>query len=191
VRVRRNVIAAVGVLSLGAGTAVAAAAQPDNSQVVDGSAQAKLLERPGERLIESIETHRELDRLRDAHERLVTQALAVGAEVEPGATADLTVGELEDEIEALRNELEQAADADSIAGVPRATLEAIASCESGGDPTAVSSDGTYRGKYQFDRGTWASIGGSGDPAAAPEIEQDYRAALLYQRAGSSPWPICG
>ena len=190
-RVRRNVIAAVGVLSLGAGTAVAAAAQPVAGQVVDGPAQAKLLERPGERLIESIETHRELDRLRDAHERLVTRARAVGADVEPRVTAELTVGELEDEIEALRDELEEAADASSIAGVPRATLESIDSCESGGDPTAVSSDGTYRGKYQFDRGTWASIGGSGDPAAAPEIEQDYRAALLYQRAGSSPWPSCG
>jgi soluble lytic murein transglycosylase-like protein len=76
-------------------------------------------------------------------------------------------------------------------GVSRETLEAIASCESGGNPTAISSDGSYRGKYQFDEGTWASVGGSGDPAAAPEAEQDYRAALLYQRAGSSPWPICG
>ena len=69
-----------------------------------------------------------------------------------------------------------------------ATLESIASCESGGDPTAVSSDGTYRGKYQFDYGTWESMGGSGDPAAAPESEQDYRAALLYAASGSSPWP---
>jgi hypothetical protein len=76
-------------------------------------------------------------------------------------------------------------------GVSMATLEAVAACESGGDPTAVSSDGTYRGKYQFDYGTWASVGGSGDPAAAPEAEQDYRAALLYSRAGSSPWPVCG
>jgi hypothetical protein len=76
-------------------------------------------------------------------------------------------------------------------GVPMATLEAIAACESGGDPTAVSADGTYRGKYQFDFGTWASVGGSGDPAAAPEAEQDYRAALLYAQAGSSPWPVCG
>ncbi|MDQ3724582.1 MAG: transglycosylase family protein [Actinomycetota bacterium] len=76
-------------------------------------------------------------------------------------------------------------------GVSMATLEAIASCESGGDPTIVSSDGTYRGKYQFDFGTWESVGGSGDPAAAPEAEQDYRAALLYSRAGSSPWPVCG
>jgi TolA-binding protein len=76
-------------------------------------------------------------------------------------------------------------------GVSILTLEAIASCESGGDPTAVSSDGSYRGKYQFDYGTWESMGGSGDPAAAPEAEQDYRAALLYAASGSSPWPVCG
>jgi len=76
-------------------------------------------------------------------------------------------------------------------GVSLSTLEAIASCESGGDPTIVSSDGTYRGKYQFDYGTWESMGGSGDPAAATEAEQDYRAALLYAASGSSPWPVCG
>jgi hypothetical protein len=76
-------------------------------------------------------------------------------------------------------------------GVSMATLESIASCESGGDPTAVSSDGSYRGKYQFDFGTWEAVGGSGDPAAAPEDEQDYRAALLYAQSGSSPWPVCG
>lgn len=76
-------------------------------------------------------------------------------------------------------------------GVSQATLDAIGACESGGDPTAVSSGGAYRGKYQFDYGTWASVGGTGDPAAAPEAEQDYRAALLYERAGSSPWPVCG
>ncbi|MGH2981069.1 MAG: transglycosylase family protein [Solirubrobacterales bacterium] len=76
-------------------------------------------------------------------------------------------------------------------GVSQETLDAIASCESGGDPTAVSSDGSYRGKYQFDYGTWASVGGSGDPAVAPEAEQDHRAALLYAQSGSSPWPVCG
>lgn len=76
-------------------------------------------------------------------------------------------------------------------GVSMATLETIAACESGGDPTIVSSDGSYRGKYQFSVETWASVGGSGDPAAAPEVEQDYRAALLYAQSGSSPWPVCG
>lgn len=78
----------------------------------------------------------------------------------------------------------------AIEGVPVTTLEAIAACESGGDPTAVNAAGYY-GKYQFDESTWASVGGSGNPAEASEAEQDYRAALLYSRAGSSPWPLCG
>jgi len=80
----------------------------------------------------------------------------------------------------------------SVPGGPdRATLERIAACESGGDPASIGGGGAFRGKYQFDTGTWASVGGSGDPAAAPEAEQDYRAALLYARSGSSPWPVCG
>lgn len=70
-------------------------------------------------------------------------------------------------------------------------LESVAACESGGDPTAVSSGGQYRGKYQFDAQTWQSVGGSGDPAAAPEAEQDQRAAQLQAQRGSSPWPACG
>jgi hypothetical protein len=72
-----------------------------------------------------------------------------------------------------------------------AGLQAIAACESGGDPGAVDASGTYRGKYQFDRQTWSSVGGSGDPAAAPEAEQDRRAAMLMARSGSNPWPVCG
>ena len=72
-----------------------------------------------------------------------------------------------------------------------AHLQAIAACESGGNPRAIGGGGAYRGKYQFDRQTWASVGGSGDPAAAPEAEQDKRAAMLYARAGAAPWPVCG
>jgi hypothetical protein len=71
------------------------------------------------------------------------------------------------------------------------TLQAIAACESGGNPAAIGGGGAYRGKYQFSFGTWASVGGTGDPAAAPEAEQDRRAAMLYARAGASPWPVCG
>ncbi|MGI8945731.1 MAG: transglycosylase family protein [Thermoleophilaceae bacterium] len=70
-------------------------------------------------------------------------------------------------------------------------LEAIASCESGGDPGAVSASGAYRGKYQFSPATWAAVGGSGDPAAAPEGEQDRRAAILYEQSGPGQWPVCG
>jgi Transglycosylase-like domain/Putative peptidoglycan binding domain len=70
------------------------------------------------------------------------------------------------------------------------TLERIAQCESGGDPTAVSADGRYRGKYQFSRATWRAMGGSGDPAAAPESVQDAIAAKLLAAEGTSPWPNC-
>ncbi len=59
-----------------------------------------------------------------------------------------------------------------------------------GDPKAVSKDGRYRGKYQFDRKTWRSIGGKGDPAKATEDEQDRRAAALLARDGTKPWPNC-
>ena len=68
---------------------------------------------------------------------------------------------------------------------------ALAACESGGRPTAVSSSGTYRGMYQFSQGTWNAVGGSGDPAAASADEQTYRAQLLYQRSGAGQWPHCG
>jgi transglycosylase-like protein/putative peptidoglycan binding protein len=70
-------------------------------------------------------------------------------------------------------------------------LQRIAQCESGGNPRAVGGGGQYRGKYQFSRATWRSVGGSGDPAAASESEQDRRAAMLYQRSGRSSWPACG
>jgi peptidoglycan hydrolase-like protein with peptidoglycan-binding domain len=76
-------------------------------------------------------------------------------------------------------------------GDASAALAKIAACESGGDPTAISADGVYRGKYQFTRSTWAQMGGSGDPAAAPESEQDARAAQLYAAQGTAPWPVCG
>jgi peptidoglycan hydrolase-like protein with peptidoglycan-binding domain len=71
------------------------------------------------------------------------------------------------------------------------TLARIAQCESGGNPAAVSADGRYRGKYQFTRATWRAMGGSGDPAQAPEAEQDQRAAALLAQQGTSPWPVCG
>jgi len=73
----------------------------------------------------------------------------------------------------------------------RATLERIATCESHRNPRAIGGGGAFRGKYQFTYGTWAAVGGKGDPAHASEAEQDRRAALLLSRGGSSPWPVCG
>lgn len=73
-----------------------------------------------------------------------------------------------------------------------AVLQRIAECESGGDPTAVSPSGQYRGKYQFARATWQRYGGSGsDPAKASEAEQDRVALKLYRAEGTDPWPTCG
>lgn len=73
---------------------------------------------------------------------------------------------------------------------PTALLQRIAQCESGGDPTAVSPDGRYRGKYQFLRSTWKGLGGTGDPAAASEAEQDRRALQLLKTQGPGAWPVC-
>jgi hypothetical protein len=70
------------------------------------------------------------------------------------------------------------------------TMEAIAQCESGGNPSTDTGNGFY-GKYQFTLQTWASVGGTGNPAHASEAEQDRRAAALYAQAGASPWPVCG
>lgn len=69
-------------------------------------------------------------------------------------------------------------------------LRSIAACESNGNPRAISSGGTYRGKYQFSYSTWRSVGGKGDPAAASETEQDRRAAVLYRTGGPGHWPVC-
>ena len=44
------------------------------------------------------------------------------------------------------------------------TLEAIAACESGGNPGTNTGNGFY-GKYQFTLSTWQSVGGSGNPAS--------------------------
>jgi hypothetical protein len=69
--------------------------------------------------------------------------------------------------------------------------DALRKCESGGNYGAVDPSGTYRGAYQFDRRTWAGLGGTGDPAAAAPAEQDYRAQLLFNQRGAQPWPVCG
>jgi soluble lytic murein transglycosylase-like protein len=171
---RRKLIAAASALGLGltvASQAIGAPAHPPAKQRSGaprpevrraGHAKLAVLDKPGNRLNRSLAVAR----------RQIRRAQAAG----PAADAQDPAGGFP---------------TPESVGVSSATLNAIASCESGGDPTAVSADGAYHGKYQFDYGTWASVGGSGDPAAAPEAEQDYRAALLYARGGSSPWPICG
>ena len=169
---RQNLVAAVGALFLSVGATAAWAATDETNQGEPNKerSQSRGSESPGS-AFKSTESQ--------------------DTESRSSLRAALREDRLPEERQAEPQPEWAAADGEAVAGVPTATLEAIASCESGGDPTAVSTDGTYRGKYQFDTGTWASVGGSGDPAAAPEAEQDYRAAMLYARSGPSQWPVCG
>ncbi|NLT55973.1 MAG: DUF348 domain-containing protein [Actinomycetales bacterium] len=68
---------------------------------------------------------------------------------------------------------------------------ALARCESGGNPRAVSPNGRYHGLYQFSVPTWRGVGGSGLPSRASAGEQTARAKILYRRAGAGSWPSCG
>jgi len=59
-------------------------------------------------------------------------------------------------------------------------------CESSNNYHAIDASGHY-GAYQFDRNTWASVGGSGYPNQASPGEQDFRALYLYRMRGWQPW----
>ena len=200
-RSRRDGLAVLAVgatIALG-GAGVALAATTPDASTGPGRARRR---RPGARPRQPV---RALARRR-RRPRPLREALRPGqaprrrAEARPLRSATAGKVALADGSEQLRKEIEaekkrRAAEPEygtpESVGVDQSTLDSIAACESGGDPTAVDPSGTYRGKYQFDLQTWASVGGSGDPAAAPEAEQDYRAALLMSRSGSSPWPVCG
>jgi uncharacterized protein YabE (DUF348 family) len=71
--------------------------------------------------------------------------------------------------------------------------DSVASCESGGNWHINTGNGFYGG-LQFDIGTWQSNGG-GQYAARPDLasksEQISVATTLYNKRGSSPWPVCG
>lgn len=86
-----------------------------------------------------------------------------------------------------------------VPGAPSAAqLEQLRWCESGGNYTAISYGGWYRGAYQFDFRTWDSVASrwmphlvGTDPAAADPADQDLLASALYSERGRQPWPHCG
>lgn len=163
------------------------------SPVAHAAPELKLIERPAERFDRLIEVHALELRYRGAVEvaerhRVSPRRPLVGGAASPRELRR-AIGQLRERVAAAKRRA-AAAFGTLAGGVSPATLESIATCESGDDPTAVNGSGYY-GKYQFDLGTWASVGGAGNPAEASEAEQDYRASLLYSRAGSSPWPNCG
>jgi len=132
------------------------------------------------------------DRLVRSDERLVRRIAAAGGHRASRARlARLrreSVAGLRRDGSFLRHRLRRAKQRSS---TPSPVLQAIAACESGGNPSAIGGGGAFRGKYQFTYGTWASVGGSGDPASASPAEQDRRAAMLYARTGPASWPVCG
>lgn len=78
------------------------------------------------------------------------------------------------------------------------SLQALRNCESGGNYRAVSSNGSYRGAYQFSRSTWNSVASrhypfavGADPANSAGFVQDAMARALISERGRSPWPHCG
>ena len=75
-------------------------------------------------------------------------------------------------------------------GIPNSTWYALAECESGNNPTIVSSNGLYYGLYQFRLDTWRSVGGTGLPTQHSREEQTYRASILQARSGWGQWPAC-
>lgn len=70
------------------------------------------------------------------------------------------------------------------------TWAALAKCESGGNPAAVSSNGKYHGLYQFSVSTWKAMGGTGLPSQASAEEQTQRAQALQAKSGWGQWPAC-
>jgi hypothetical protein len=205
---KRRLSVAAGTLGFGLGvaaTAIAAVGEDGLARAGAGGERTELrvIERGAERFERAVADHRTevlSDRYRDLYAEAEKLDAAPDRNVVSAAEAP-SVAELQGAVLELRDriadarEAREAAPATSgdvglVGGVSLQTLDAIAACESGGDPTAVNAAGYY-GKYQFDLGTWQSLGGSGNPADAPEAEQDMRASMLYARAGSSPWPVCG
>lgn len=119
------------------------------------------------------------------------RGLAVDGVAGPRTLAALGLGASDGGEDAASGAHESVADDPGSATPANGKLEMIAWCESGGNPRAISADGRYRGKYQFDRETWRAMGGTGDPADADEAEQDRIAAKLLAARGTAPWPNCG
>ncbi len=72
-------------------------------------------------------------------------------------------------------------------------LEALRSCESTDNYSAVSASGRYRGAYQFSQTTWNDVAGRHfdwlvgvDPAAAEFWWQDAMARALFPSPGRGP-----
>jgi hypothetical protein len=189
---RRGVAAcAVAVMALGGGAAVASNGGTGASQSETSAASVTL--KPGTSGSAVKRLQRKLGLRADGVYGSATKRAVKSFQKRAGLKADGVAGPATLQRLGVRVSPSETTKAPSGGGsstsVP-AVLQRIAQCESGGDPTAVSSGGTYRGKYQFTRSTWRRLGGSGDPAKAPEWLQDRLALKLYRQSGADSWPAC-
>lgn len=113
-------------------------------------------------------------------------------DVDMGAGADLTGVDGNDQADTAADVVP-----DLTVESPRAQLTGVwrllANCESTLNPRAVSPGGTYRGLFQFDQPTWASVGGLAFASRADLAstgDQLTAAQRLHARRGWAPWPWC-
>ncbi len=66
----------------------------------------------------------------------------------------------------------------------------LAKCESGGNTSAISSNGLYYGVFQFSLATWKSVGENGNPTEYSYQHQLEAAQRLQARSGWGQWPHC-
>ena len=182
---------AVLVLTLACGLAIPAIAQADTASST-GAMTTEIVLKKGDRGNAVAAVQRKLGLRADGNFGAATSRAVKRFQKRKGLDADGIVGP------ATRRALALPAFKSSSVNRKRtstrlpAALRQIAECESGGDITAVSSNGRYFGKYQFSKATWKANGGSGtNPAQASEAEQDRVAIKLYKAEGLDPWPSCG
>ncbi len=68
--------------------------------------------------------------------------------------------------------------------------DAVAACESGGNWSTATGNGSYGG-LQFTLGTWHANGGQGSPQNASREEQIRVAENVLHSQGIKAWPVCG
>ena len=188
---RRGVAAcAAAAMALGGGAAVAGTGGTTPSASNDSASAATVTLKPGSRGANVKRLQRKLRVQASGYYGPLTKKAVKRFQKRAGLTPDGVAGP--DTLAKLGVRItRQSAQTDGGSNVQvPAVLQRIAQCESGGNPSAVSADGRYRGKYQFDMSTWRSLGGTGDPAEAPESVQDRLAVKLYRQRGTAPWGRC-
>jgi hypothetical protein len=189
---RRGVAAcAVAVMALGGGAAVAGNGGTTSSQGDESTSAAHVTLKPGSRGANVKRLQRKLRVQASGYYGTLTKKAVKRFQKRAGLKPDGVAGPATLAKLGVRVTPESTGDTGGGSGVEvPPELQRIAQCESGGNPRAVSADGRYRGKYQFDQETWEAMGGTGDPAEAPESTQDRLAVKLYNQRGTAPWGRC-